>query len=75
MAVEMDESKMLHPYLYLRNWLQCLQPEEGQDLIEYALLLTLVALVCLVAITMGGRTISQVWVTMARYLRDAMAGI
>jgi Flp pilus assembly pilin Flp len=71
----MDESKMLHLYLYLRNRLECVQPEEGQDLIEYVLLLSLVALVCLVAITIGGQTISQVWITIAVYLRDSMAGI
>jgi pilus assembly protein Flp/PilA len=32
--------------------------EEGQDLVEYALLLALIAIVCIVAITTMGTTIS-----------------
>jgi Flp pilus assembly pilin Flp len=40
------------------NWLQ---HQEGQDLIEYALLIGLIALLLIVAITAGGSAISTVW--------------
>jgi Flp pilus assembly pilin Flp len=49
---------MLALYLYIKNWLQS---EKGQDLIEYALLVGLIALVCIVAIVAGGSAISTIW--------------
>ncbi len=49
---------MLALYLWIKSWLQ---REKGQDLIEYALLLGLIALVCIAAITLAGGAISGVW--------------
>ena len=39
--------------------------EEGQDLAEYALLISLIALVCVVAVTLLGTTISGVFAAIA----------
>jgi pilus assembly protein Flp/PilA len=35
--------------------------EEGQDLLEYALLIALIALVCVGAVTIAGTTVSKVF--------------
>ena len=59
---------MLTLYVYVLTWLESLKPEEGQDLIEYALLLGLIALICIVAITAGGKSISTVWSAIAAQL-------
>ena len=50
---------MAQLYLCLKLWLES---QEGQDLVEYALLLGLIALLCIVAITAGGQAISTIWV-------------
>jgi len=49
---------MLYLYLYIKNWLD---REEGQDLIEYALIAVLISIVSIVALTALGTTISVVW--------------
>ncbi len=49
---------MLELYVRIMNWLQS---EEGQDLVEYALLMGLIALVCILAITLGGSAVSTIW--------------
>lgn len=49
---------MLELYLRVTNWLK---REEGQDLVEYALILGLIALVCVVAITAAGGSVSTIW--------------
>jgi Flp pilus assembly pilin Flp len=54
-------------YLSLRTWLQ---REGGQDLIEYALLIGLIALLLIVAITAGGSAISSVWSRIASALQS-----
>ena len=69
-----DRSKMLYFYLHFCNWLASLLREEGQDLIEYTLLLGLLAITCLVAITFAGQSISQIWNTVVGILRIAIAG-
>ena len=66
---------MLSLYLYIRNWLESQKPEEGQDLVEYALLLGLIAIVCVLAITMAGQSVSNIWKTIAQTLKNAVAGI
>jgi Flp pilus assembly pilin Flp len=53
--------------VYLRNWLQ---HQKGQDLIEYALLIGLIALLLIVAITAGGQAISTVWSVIASTLQS-----
>jgi pilus assembly protein Flp/PilA len=49
-------------YLWLKNWLSS---EEGQDLIEYALLVVLIAIVCIAAIRLVGPQISAVFTSIA----------
>jgi Flp pilus assembly pilin Flp len=44
--------------LQIRNWVR---RQEGQDLTEYALLLGLIALICIVAITTLGTRIAAFW--------------
>ena len=47
--------------------------EEGQDLVEYALLLGLIALVAVVAITATGTAVNQIWEAIQGMLEDAVA--
>ncbi len=47
---------------YLRR---CNRLEEGQDLVEYALLLGLIAIVCFAAVTLLGAQISTIFAQMA----------
>jgi pilus assembly protein Flp/PilA len=42
--------------------------EEGQDLLEYALLVALIALVAIVAVTAAGTTVSNIFQTIAGQL-------
>jgi Flp pilus assembly pilin Flp len=65
------KGKMLSLYLYIRNWLESHKPEEGQDLVEYALLLGLIAIVCVIAITVAGQQISTFW----RLIASTLVGI
>ncbi|HVL68971.1 MAG TPA: Flp family type IVb pilin [Vicinamibacterales bacterium] len=39
--------------------------EEGQDLLEYALLVALIALVAIAAVTMAGETVSAIFTEIA----------
>lgn len=66
---------MLSLYLYIRNWLESHKPEEGQDLVEYALLLGLIAIVCVLAITVAGQSVSNIWKVIAQTLKAAVAGV
>ena len=50
---------MLYWYLRVRNWMA--EREEGQDLIEYALLAGLIAIVAVAAITASGDAIKNIW--------------
>lgn len=45
-------------YLWLKAWLA---EQDGQDLIEYALLIGLIALVVIAAVTLGGTAIQGIW--------------
>lgn len=47
-------------YSYI-NLIDRLKNEEGQDLVEYALLLGLIALVAVVAITAAGASVNGIW--------------
>lgn len=49
-----------------------LRREEGQDLTEYALLIALIVIVCILAVTFLGETISTVMSTVAQALADAI---
>ena len=49
---------MLDLYFKLVTWLK---REEGQDLVEYALLLALIAIICAAAILLAGQQVSLIW--------------
>lgn len=53
--------------LYLKDRLECMgaKTENGQDLAEYAVFIGLIALVVLVAITILGTNISQIFTILA----------
>jgi pilus assembly protein Flp/PilA len=57
---------MLH-YNHLKTWLQAhfADSDRGASLIEYALLLALIAVVCVSAITLLGETVSENFVDTA----------
>ena len=66
---------MLQLYVYLRNYLESLKAEEGQDLVEYALLLALIAIVAIAGITLAGNQVQAVWDRIATALTTALAGV
>ena len=47
--------------------------EEGQDLIEYALLVALISLVCVVALTDAGTQVNNIFVAIKNKLTSAAA--
>jgi len=49
---------MLYLYLYVKNWLE---REEGQDLIEYALIVFLISLAVVTALGLVGDQLNVVW--------------
>jgi pilus assembly protein Flp/PilA len=51
---------MLTSYQFLSAWLQAhIKDERGASLVEYALLVALIAVVCIIAITFLGRSASS----------------
>jgi pilus assembly protein Flp/PilA len=48
--------------------------EEGQDLLEYALLVALIALVAIIAVTAAGGSVSAIFTNIATKLSAAAAG-
>jgi pilus assembly protein Flp/PilA len=47
--------------------------EEGQDLIEYALLVALISLVCVVALTDAGKQVNNIFTSIKNKLTTAAA--
>ena len=45
--------------------------EQGQDLLEYALLISLIALVCVIAITSAGTNVNKIFQNIATALTPA----
>ena len=45
-------------YLWLKNWLA---GEEGQDLVEYALLVGLIVIITILAVTAAGTAVSTIF--------------
>ena len=45
--------------------------EEGQDLLEYALLIALIALVCVGAVTIAGQNVSTIFTNIAGAILSA----
>jgi len=58
----------MYLYLYLKN---LLHSEEGQDLIEYALIIVLVVIAAVVGARALGTTINGVWATITTWLTTA----
>ena len=48
-------------YLLLEHLTSLVRREEGQDLLEYALLIALIAIVCVTAITAAGNNVMGVF--------------
>jgi pilus assembly protein Flp/PilA len=47
---------------YLRSYVKSfVRDEEGQDLVEYAMLVALIALVCVVGVTAAGSSVNAVF--------------
>jgi Flp pilus assembly pilin Flp len=56
---------MLELYLRLQNWLKA---EEGQDLIEYALIVALLVVVAVLGLGIAGEAISSLFNAIADWL-------
>ena len=63
---------MLQLIQYIRLWLRS---QEGQDLVEYALLLGLIALICVFAIMAGGQAVSDIWTEIVTALEAASTAV
>ena len=66
---------MMSLYVYIRTRLQSLQLEEGQDLVEYALLLGLISIVAVAAIILAGDAVSEIWAAIVTALGTATAAL
>ena len=56
------------------NYLKSLvRDEEGQDLLEYALLVALIALVAVLAVTAAGTSVNQIFTNIANALSKAVS--
>jgi Flp pilus assembly pilin Flp len=55
---------------YLNNFWQ---EEEGQDLIEYSLLITFIAIACAAIIGAGRPAVNNIWITSNNHLSEANA--
>jgi Flp pilus assembly pilin Flp len=56
---------------YLRGFVR---KEEGQDLLEYALLVALIAIVCVVAVGAAGVNVNAIFERIGTELSDALPG-
>ena len=56
---------MLQAYFWLKNFLGKLSREEGQGLVEYALILVLIAIVVIAALTLTGTSIDAIFNSIA----------
>ena len=55
-----QETEMITSYEFLANWLRArVDDERGASLVEYALLVALIAVVCILAITVLGNSASN----------------
>jgi Flp pilus assembly pilin Flp len=58
-------TQLLKQYLFIKAWLA---PEEGQDLIEYSLIIALIVIAAIVGMSAVGTKISAIWGTIAGQL-------
>lgn len=59
----------LKTYLMIKNWLQS---EEGQDVVEYAVLVIFIAILVIVAVTNFGEQMKQVYNNIAQYVQSGL---
>jgi pilus assembly protein Flp/PilA len=52
-------------YLFIENLKALVRRDEGQDLLEYALLIALIAIVCVGAITLAGTNVQATFASIA----------
>lgn len=52
-------------YLYIKNWIKA---QEGQDLIEYALIIVLLVVVAVVGLGLLGTEINNLWGNIQNWL-------
>ena len=52
---------MTEQYVKLMNAISALKTEKGQTLVEYALLLVLIAIICIAAVTIVGQKANNVY--------------
>ena len=58
---------------YLRTYLRAfVSNDEGQDLLEYALLVALIAIVCILAITTTGTNVNAIFAEIGEELGNAL---
>jgi len=55
----------------IRNWRSFLRAEDGQDLLEYALLIALIALVAVAAVTAAGTSVNTIFNNIATAITNA----
>ena len=55
----------------LLNLVKSVRNEEGQDLLEYALLVALIALIAIGAVTLAGQSVSAIFTNIAGQLSNA----
>ncbi|HEV3486787.1 MAG TPA: Flp family type IVb pilin [Vicinamibacterales bacterium] len=53
------------------NYVKSLRQEEGQDLLEYALLVALIALIAIGAVTLAGGAVNNIFTDIATKLANA----
>ena len=60
-------------FAYVRTYLRAfVRNDEGQDLLEYALLVALIAIVCVIAITATGTSVNDIFVKIGEDLDSAL---
>jgi pilus assembly protein Flp/PilA len=60
-------------FAYVRTSLRAfVRNDEGQDLLEYALLVALIAIVCIIAITTTGTNVDAIFTRIGQELGDAL---
>jgi Flp pilus assembly pilin Flp len=63
------EERLMYLYLWLKNWLS---PEDGQDLIEYALIIALLVVVAVVGLGAAGAGIDALFDRVTAWLATAI---
>ena len=60
-------------FAYMRTYLRAfVRNDEGQDLLEYALLVALIAIVCIIAITTTGTNVEAIFTRIGEELGTAL---